>query len=112
MASAWGSSWGSAWGDSWGSTTAVTVDTHDGFDEEFENKRKRAELREQIRYALEGPLAVEVREALEPVPQDSPEPLYQRVDVGAIQADVVQVVQRAYQAYLTELEEEELLLLT
>jgi len=50
---AWGNSFGSSWGKSFGSNPVVVVkDTHDGFDI---HKKQRERLREQIRYAIEGP---------------------------------------------------------
>lgn len=129
MADAWGTSWGSpsTWGNSWNSGGAAAADTHDGgrephkrrrlipeievepFDREFDRSRER--LREQIRLALEGPDAPEVREALEAVATDSVQPLHERIDVDRLKADVLDIVEKAYSAYLAQIEEEDDLLL-
>jgi hypothetical protein len=96
-------------------TPTVVIDTHDGGRQRrhFKGLRKaRERLREQIRFALEGPQAVELREALEPVATDSGIPLEARVDVGRLTEAQYQKIITAYEAYREDEEEVEMLLLS
>src|SRR5687768_423254 len=106
MASAWGASWGLAWGASWGSP----ADTHDGGDDTDSRKRadaardeadrKKREAREQlradIRLALLGPEAEEIREELTPYAAPSEAaPFYETVDVEAVAERISKLVATA-----------------
>lgn len=100
MSSSWGQSWGQSWGNSWGDISpAVTrgwvgpqrKKRSEKRDKDFREAQER--LREQIRFALEGPRAEEVRLELEAIaePQKADSvyvPLVDRIDVEALIARV------------------------
>jgi len=108
--------------------TVVVFDTHDGFDE---RKKKRIEeyrayhdkLREDVRRALEGPKAEEIRKELEPYakPTES-KPFWETVDIEGIAGRIAGFValrmeiariehERQYQAMLEDDDDDVLLLI-
>jgi len=67
--------------------------------EGFRRRREaRARFREQIRLALEGPQAEELRTILEPLPVDSVQPLYERVDLDALTTEMRSTINIYYEA--------------
>ena len=60
-------------------------------------RESNARLREQLRIALEGPQAKQIREVIEPRPVDSQSPLHARVDVDAFDPKLIAFVERHYQ---------------
>lgn len=116
----WGGSWGSSWGLSW-TRTVGTIGGGGGGpldmgeespplkpilfidepEDRFKERRERnARVREQLRIALEGPQAEELRTVLEPKPADSARPLYERIDVERFDAELMELVERHYRAAL------------
>ena len=64
----------------------------------FKAQRERVpRLREQLRVALEGPQAEEVRELVEPQPVDSPEPLHERVNLEALTLEAIEEIGHYYE---------------
>lgn len=122
----WKTSWKTSWLNSWGKGSSQ--DTHDGadgyiedtnLDERYRKHREaQALLRQQIRYALEGPLpqlAPQLEAVAQPQVEDSEyRPLWERVDLEKVQAlaDVVDAMEKAYEKYLEdERDDEETILL-
>ena len=65
----------------------------------FEPQRVRhGRLREQLRVALEGPQAEEIRAAVEPVPVDAATPLHERVDVYALAEPIIARIEAEWAA--------------
>lgn len=60
------------------------IDIREPADRFREQREKNARVREQLRVALEGPQAEEVRELVEPLPSDSVQPLYERIDIAQL----------------------------
>ena len=123
MASSWGTSWGGdtvGWALTWDRAAAAQVVGGGGggpldMGEEspplkpiiteveprdrFKPQRERqARLREQLRVALEGPQAAEVRAYVEPVPSDSAQPLQERVELASLNEEQVVRIVAYYRA--------------
>lgn len=104
--------------------TPDTVDYHDGGDEkrkkrDEEKRLAKERLREQIRLAMFGPDAAEVRAELEPYAKPSEaKPFWQTVDVEAVSARIGKLVvlrdaiRRAEYELMLDAEDEEIILLT
>ena len=63
-------------------------------------REKNARVREQLRVALEGPQAQEVRAYVEPEPRDSTIPVHERIDVERFSDQQLKTIDRFYQAAL------------
>ena len=118
----WGGSWGTAWAETWfRSTTSAQIggggggpldmgeesppfkpiiDITEPQDRFKAHREKNARVREQLRVALEGPQAQEVRAYVEPQPRDSAIPVHERIDIDRFSDAELQTIDRFYQAAL------------
>ena len=64
------------------------------------HRERHAKLREQLRVALEGPQAAEVRSVIEPTPSDSARPLPDRVEYAALSEEQIEAIGRYYRSAL------------
>ena len=84
----------------------IVIDTHDGGkDRNRKRIEARANLREQIRYALEGPRAAEIRELVGSGPVVT-------VDAAKLTEADYRAIADAYQAFLDDEDDIEMLLLS
>lgn len=111
-------------GGFFGAISPDTIDYHDGGDEkrrkrDEEKRLARERLREQIRRAMFGPNAEEVRAELTPYAEPSEaKPFWQTVDVEAVADRIGKMVvlrdaiRRAEYEMMLDAEDEEIILLT
>ena len=67
----------------------------------FKHQRERStRVKEQLRVALEGPQAQEVRAYVEPEPRDSVIPVHERIDIDRFSDQQLQTIDRFYRAAL------------
>ena len=118
----WGGSWGTSWAETWFRSTAAAqiggggggpldmgeespplkpiIDIREPADR-FRAQRERAtRVREQLRVALEGPQAEEVRAYVEPTPSDSGSPLQDRIEVALLSDEQITAIGRYYRSAL------------
>ena len=116
----WGGSFGTSWAETWFRSTVSAqiggggggpldmgeesppfkpiIDIREPADRFREQREKNERVREQLRIALEGPQAEEVRAYVEPIPSDSATPLHERFELRTFSDAQLDTIERFYRA--------------